>query len=173
MQDDPQAGPVTAWWKILLVGRNPRRTLVRLVILALVTVGVFKYLLLPVRIAGRSMAPTYRSGGINLVNRWAYLRVAPKRGDVVAVRMAGPSVMLLKRIVGLPGETVAIRQGMVHIDGRPLDEPYVKLAGDWNVNEFRLGAGDYFLVGDNRSMNQQEHTFGVAPRGRIAGKVLF
>jgi signal peptidase I len=169
----PSSETPVSWIQRVLVGRNLRRTLIRATIVAVVAVVVFKFILLPMRIDGQSMAPTYRSGGFNFVNRLAYLRHGPLRGDVVAIRMAGLSVMYLKRVVGLPSERVAIRQGVVQINGQPLDEPYVKQPGDWTVREFQLADGEYFVVGDNRAMRQQRHVFGVASRDRIAGKALF
>ena len=85
-------------------GRNPRLTLVRILVLVIAAVVVVKTILLPVRLQGISMLPAYRSGTLNVANRIAYLWRAPARGDVIAIRMAGPSVVYVKRIVGLPGE---------------------------------------------------------------------
>ena len=77
--------------------------------------------MLPVRIEGNSMFPTYHDRGVNFVNRLAYRHIEPQRGDIVGIRMAGPSVMLMKRIVGLPGETVAFEHGRLIINGEEID----------------------------------------------------
>src|SRR5256885_394737 len=111
----------------VVIGRNPKRTMQRVVILVVVCFFVAKFVLLPIQISGPSMLPTYNEHGVNFVNRVVYLFHEPRRGDVVAIRLAGPSIMFMKRIIGLPGETVAFHQGHVYIDGKLLDEPYVKL----------------------------------------------
>ena len=72
------------------------------------------------------MLPTYHDGQINFLNRLAYLRHEPQRGDVVGIRYSGDSILLLKRIVGLPGEEVSFDEGKLFINGKPLEEPYVK-----------------------------------------------
>src|SRR5258707_1178640 len=93
------------FWLAIIIGRKPRRTLIRAACLAVVCFVVFKFVLLPVRVVGISMEPTYHDRSLNLVNALSYLRSGPQRGDVVGVQMSGRSIMYLKRIVGLPGET--------------------------------------------------------------------
>src|SRR3989440_12938563 len=113
---DAEAPPRTSWLQIVIIGRNPRVTLVRIVVLVVACIVVSKYVLLPIRIEGGSMLPTYHNG-VNFVNRLAYLSHEPRRGDVIGIRLAGHSIMFLKRIVGLPGETVAFHRGRVYING--------------------------------------------------------
>ena len=163
---------IPTWLRTALIGRRPRRTLVRILIFAPLVFLVAKFALLPIRVQGGSMLPTYKENGINCVNRLAYFRSKPKRGDVVAIRFAGPHVMLMKRIIGLPGETVAFHRGRVLIDGQPLIEPYVRWGCDWETEPVTLGPEEYFFVGDNRSMPQMDHTFGRGARERIVGKIL-
>jgi signal peptidase I len=154
-------------------GRRPMRTLVRVGILVLVSIGVFGWILLPVRTYGDSMLPTYRSGGFHLVNRSAYAWRSPARGDIVAVRLAGFRVVYVKRIVGMPGERVMFREGILVVDGRPIDEPYVRQRRPWTTTEVTLGPDEFFVVGDNRDMRMDQHEFGRVKRARIAGPVLF
>jgi signal peptidase I len=160
-------------WKRLVFGRRLERTLLRAAVLALVVFLVSKFMLVPVRISGESMEPTYRNGRVNCINRLAYRWSRPQRGDVVAVRLSGPHVMLFKRVVGLPGETVAIERGFVVIDGKPLSEPYVKERAAWHLSPLRLEPDEYMVIGDNRGMPQQWHTFGAAKADRIMGKVFW
>lgn len=157
----------------LIIGRNPKRTLIRAATTALAAFVIFKFILIPVRISGESMTPTYRDGGVNCINRLAYLWHPPRRGDVVGVRTSGIHNMFLKRIIALPDETVAIEKGVVHINGRPLDEPYVKERDTWQLGPRKLEADEFFVIGDNRGMSQERHTFGVAEAKRIVGKVLW
>lgn len=160
------------WLQIIVFGRNPRYTVLRVVVLVVVAIVVFKFILIPIQIDGPSMLPTYRQRGVNFVNRLAYARHKPQRGDVVAIRFAGPSIMLMKRVVGLPGETVSFTEGKLLINDQPWPEPYVKLPSKWNRPPQTLGADEYFVVGDNRSMPLQLHEHGAVKRERILGKVL-
>ncbi|MCX6904438.1 MAG: signal peptidase I [Verrucomicrobia bacterium] len=175
MENPPPAIPVKTvpLWQRLLVGRNPKRTMVRVAILAVSSFIVFKFVLLPARICGESMEPTYRDGRVNFINQLAYRWKKPRRGDVVGVMMAGKHMMLLKRIIALPGETVAIEQGTVLINGQPLDEPYVKERAPWQLSPRPLGSNEYLLIGDNRGMPQETHDFGVANANRFVGKILW
>jgi signal peptidase I len=162
------------WLQVIAVGRNPRNTVVRIGILVAVAFVLFfsHLVLLPVKVEGPSMLPTYKDHSINFVNRLAYLWHEPRRGDVVSVRYAGLHVMLMKRIIGLPGETVAFDDGTVLINGQPLAEPYEKWPSHWTLPAKTLGPDEYFIVGDNRTMRWQDHTFGVVERWRIVGKAL-
>jgi signal peptidase I len=156
-----------------LIGRNPRRTLLRAGILAVTCFVGFRFILLPVRVEGLSMWPTYRGRGVNFVNRLSYRWREPRRGDVVCLRLtAGWHIMYLKRIVGMPGETVEFRQGRVLINSNALEEPYVRLPCHWNKPPQRLRAGEYFVVGDNRNMPASDHEHGVVARHLIMGKPL-
>lgn len=168
------SAPAPSWVQRVLIGRNPRRTAVRIVIFLAVSFILFKFVLVPIRIQGISMFPSYKEGGVNCVNRLAYVFHGPKRGDVVAIRLrAGMHVMYMKRVVGLPGETVAFRRGTVLINGRPLLEPYLRDSCDWNLPAELLGPDEYFVVGDNRSMPADLHTKGRVERKYVIGKVLW
>jgi signal peptidase I len=165
--------PRPHWFRVIAVGRNPETTLVRVAILIIVSIIVFHFILLPIRVDGISMQPTYKSGAVDFVDRLAYVWHEPRRGDVVSVRFAGYHLMLMKRIIGLPGETVAFNKGRVLINGQPLDEPYEKRPCNWTLPAKTLDPDEYFIVGDNRTMRWQDHMFGVVERYRIVGKVLF
>ncbi len=160
-------------WRRLVIGRNPRRTLVRALVVAAAAYVFFGYVLLPARVEGASMSPNYKTGGLTLVNALAYVRSDPQRGDVIAIELAGRSVMLLKRVVGLPGETVSFRHGQVYVEGSPLDEPYVLFEGDWNLPPKRCGEREYYVVGDNRAMRSSAHIHGRVDRSRIVGAPLW
>ena len=169
-----QSMPTTepSWLRTMVIGRNPKRTMIRVVVLVCSCFIIFKFIFLPIRVEGVSMQPTYGTHGINLVNRLAYTFHEPRRGDVVAIRLAGISVMFMKRIIGLPGESVAFHEGHAYINGQLLSEPYVKYGCSWEHEPRQLGPNEYYFVGDNRSMPQVDHTEGKADRDRIVGKVL-
>ena len=168
------------WLRIAVLGRRPKATFIRVIIWAVLCVVIFKLLLIHVRVDGISMLPTCPDKAVYWVNRLAYIRHAPQRGDVVAIRfvpaddaisrLEPPNIMLLKRIIGLPGETVAFVNGRAVINGEILDEPYEKEKCDWNCEPETLGPDQYYVVGDNRSMPPQDHTHGHYDRSRIVGK---
>ncbi|MCX8091531.1 MAG: signal peptidase I [Verrucomicrobiae bacterium] len=184
------------WLRVALIGRRPRVTLLRAAVLAGVAFVVFGFILLPVRIEGPSMLPAFRPGSFHLVNRLAYWWGTPQRGDVVAIRISGreyngrellgdlvrlrvnfrrlfrPSVMYLKRVVGLPGETIEFVDGRLLVNGRPLDEPWRRAPCNWTLPPRTLGPDQFFVVGDNRAQRPEDHTFGAAERARIVGKVI-
>lgn len=162
-------------WRVLLAGRNPKVTLIRAAVLATVCFVIFKFVLLPARVTGASMEPTYRNGGVNLINRLAYMRSKPARGDVVGVKFTGSRVQLFKRVVALPGETFAIRRGVVYIDGQPLSEPYTTANLSWTTRTppEPLPSGMYVVIGDNRTMDMNLHEWGKISSDRIVGKAVF
>lgn len=157
----------------LVFGRNPRRTLIRILVLAGVSFVVFGWMLTPIRVRGISMEPAYRDGALNLVNRVVYRFRSPARGDVVAIRLAGPHVLYVKRIVGLPGERIAFVNGNLQVNGTPLAEPYVLNRNPWDVPEVACGPREYFVVGDNRGMRAGDHDFGRVDARRILGTLVF
>jgi signal peptidase I len=157
----------------IIFGRNPRRTAVRAGLIVLVAFITFRWVLIPIRTDGISMRPAYEPGRLHFVNRLSYLTREPARGDVVAVRIARGRAFYVKRIIGLPGERIAIVGGQVEVDGAPLDEPYVSDRRPWDMPEITLGPREYFIVGDNRGMNAADHEFGGVDRERIAGKIVF
>ena len=160
------------WLLVALIGRSPKRTLGRIVVLTVGVILIRKLLILPIRVDGVSMLPTYRDHTVNFVNRAAYAFHEPSRGDVVAIRLSGFSLMYLKRIVGLPGETISFHNGQCFINGQPLKEPYLKLVSNWEMEDKQLASDEYYVVGDNRSMPSADHTQGIASRERIVGKIL-
>ncbi len=163
-----------------MFGRNPKVMLLRAALWAALCVVVFKLLFIHIRVDGISMLPTCADQSIYWVSRLAYLRHEPQRGDVVAIRfvtpddsisrMEPPHIVLLKRIIGLPGETVAFVNGRALINGEILDEPYETLDCNWNCAPVTLGPDQYYVVGDNRSMPQEDHVHGKCERNQIVGK---
>jgi signal peptidase I len=119
------------------------------------------------------MEPAYHDGSVNLVNALSFRTKDPERGDVVAIWLAGKQVMLLKRIIAFPGETVAFKDGVLFVNAREMAEPYLKTPYKWTMEEVKNDSDEYFVVGDNRSMLISLHTMGRVKRDRIVGMVLF
>jgi signal peptidase I len=125
-----------------------------------------------VRVDGFSMNPTLQNGEYVLVNRLAYQIDNPQRGDIIVfIIPTNQEQELIKRVIGLPGETVSVRQNQVLIDGIPLEEAYIAQAplysGEWIVPE-----GNLFVLGDNRNGSSDSHQWGVLPMENVIGKAL-
>ena len=183
MQGEPQSAGVWHSLRVAAVGRRPKRTLARMAVLIVVCAVTFTFVLIPVRVVGLSMEPTCHNRSVNFINRLAYVIGRPQRGDVVGINMsttAGsgnfnrrPEVMLLKRVVGLPGESVSFVRGHVCINGQEQEEPYLKFPTDWQMAPITLGPDEFYVVGDNRSMPREAHTQGAANRRQIVGRILW
>jgi signal peptidase I len=120
---------------------------------------------------GRSMEPNLSPGQRLIVEKFSYRVRAPLRTDIVVVDLPHLDDMLVKRVVGLPGETIAVRQGLVYVNGAPLMEPFAHGVDRATMAPLRLGANEYFVLGDNRGDSNDSRYFGAVPRERIVGRV--
>ncbi|HWI51162.1 MAG TPA: signal peptidase I [Symbiobacteriaceae bacterium] len=119
-----------------------------------------------------SMEPTIAVGDRiwtdKLFVRWESL----ERGDIVVFDPPFPAEdAYLKRIVGLPGETVEVKGGYVWIDGKPLAEPYAEVAS-YRYGPVQIPAGEYFVLGDNRNISYDSHRWGLLSRDRITARAV-
>jgi len=149
-----------------------KKYFLRLLFLGLSCYLIFSYLLIPLRIQGMSMDPTYRNGSFAFCWRPRYLFSQIKRFDIVTVRFSGRSVMLLKRVIALPGDIVEFREGLLYLNGKLIDEPYVQHRSLWNLSPRTVAAGHVYVVGDNRGTSMSRHHFGQVTIQRIIGGVL-
>ena len=158
-----------------MLGRHPRRTLLRAGVLAAVTWLIVSFWMRPCRVSGTSMEPTFRDGGMNVIDLRRYRDTPPRRDDLVAARMHSldNKRFYFKRVIGLPGETVGFTDGMRMVDGKPLPESYLADRGTWNVKPITLGPDEYFIIGDNRSVPWEQHMGGAIERRHIIGGILF
>ena len=119
-----------------------------------------------------SMLPTLTPGKYFLVNKYSVRFSGPRRGDVVVVRPENhPRWHYVKRVIGLGGENLSISQGRVIINGRPLEEPYIREPTEPEMKPLQIPEGSYFLMGDNRSNSEDSRSFGSVPRNRVEGKI--
>jgi signal peptidase I len=128
---------------------------------------VFRPFYQPIRVTGISMEPTYRDGRIRLLNLRAYREEDPARFDVVAVKMEDTARVILKRVVGMPGETVEVWGGRVYINNQRLDEPYARGRGIRSTTSpIVLKTDEFFTIGDNRRVS----AYDVVRRHEILGR---
>lgn len=121
-------------------------------------------------VVGDSMQPSLRNGDLLLVRKDAYRHHPPQRGDVVVARFR--SELVIKRIVGLPGEQIEVANGTVCVNGIALPEPYPVLPGPLDVLPGHLAANRYAILGDNRSGSEFVLFHAVMPPDRLAGEVI-
>ena len=145
----------------------------RLILLGLSCFLFFSYILIPLRIQGHSMEPTYRNGSYAFCVRPQYLFTNIERFDVVTIRFTGRSVMLLKRVLALPGDILEFRKGILYINNERIAEPYVQYHSSWNLPARQIKPGYVYVVGDNRGTSMSRHHFGQVEIDRIIGGVLF
>ena len=161
-------------WRRLLIGRNVRWTLFRLLVL-LTVASVGKLHLFPdgkprykrILVDGKSMHPTYENGETLWMHTLEYIGRAPRRGDVVVLGNEGESPFYLKRIIGLPGDRIGIRRGQMTVNGN-VYEDYVHGRIHTRLHPLLLAEGQFFVMGDNRQISSG----GVVDAEKILGKIL-
>ncbi|MBL9138327.1 MAG: signal peptidase I [Verrucomicrobiales bacterium] len=122
-------------------------------------------------VVGDSMLPNLRTGDVVIVSKRAYLGRDPQRGEIVVVRYRGETIV--KRIIGLPGEEVEVRNGQAVINGTAIVEAGLRLGGPLTLGRGRLFDDTYAVVSDNRSLPAAQSINVVTPRNQILGRVLF
>ena len=176
------------------------REIIEAVVLATVVFMLLQVTVRNFKVDGSSMDPTLEDGQYLLVNRLVYLRVeldrlakivpfwkagegsyrhaihAPKRGEVIVFEFpdSNPNNSrkdFVKRVVGLPGETVRMFDGKVFVNEEVLDEPYLSQKDHSNASEVTLGEGEYYVLGDNRTHSNDSRSWGAVPEANIRGKV--
>jgi signal peptidase I len=150
------------------------------------------------RVEGPSMEPGLHNGQYLLVNKAVYFKLdldelskyipfvdggdnssrylfhGPQRGDVVVFRYPrDPSRDFIKRIIGVPGDTVAITDGVVTVNGSALEEPYINGGANSNLEPKVVPEGSYFVLGDNRPNSSDSRNWGFVPEENIIGKAMF
>jgi len=121
---------------------------------------------------GSSMEPYLHDGQRLVVNKAIYRLDHPERGDIIIFHPphnAG-ATPFIKRVIGLPGDTVEIKKGTVYINGDPLDEPYIKELPAYTLSKEEISGNSYFVLGDNRNNTSDSHVWGTVPRTNIIGK---
>ncbi|MEA2323756.1 MAG: signal peptidase [Solirubrobacteraceae bacterium] len=127
----------------------------------------------PFRIRSASMAPTFRPGDQVLVDKLAYRRADPRRGELAVFHAPRSAQILLKRIVAVGGDTVAIEGGTLVVNGRRLLEPYVPRAGaGGSFGPVLVRRGTVFVLGDNRAVSEDSRAFGPVAPERLVGRVM-
>ncbi len=182
-QPAPEATPARQEWKQFL------REILETVGLAVILFLVINVISARVRVEGYSMFPTLDNGEYVLISRLSYKLGDYQRGDIIVFRppmypdapfwqrlfglpgFADNYEDYIKRIIGLPGETVRIANGSVYINDVPMLEPYIAAPPDYS-NEWTVPEGQLFVLGDNRNNSADSHAWGFLPEENVLGKAL-
>ncbi len=155
------------------------KELVKLAIIALVIVIPFRlYVAQPFIVEGASMYPTFKNSHYLIVDEVTYRFKQPERGSVLVFKYPkDPSKSFIKRVIGLPGEIVSLKEGKVTItsgkypNGLVLDEPYIELPKSDTLT-YTLADDEYFVMGDNRAQSADSRIWGPVPKEDIIGRPL-
>lgn len=159
--------------------------LVKVVVISLAIIIPVRYFLIqPFYVKGASMEPNFHDHEYLIIDELSYRFAEPKRGDIVVFRYPkDPQEYFIKRVIGLPGEKVEIKDGQVFIynqefkNGVVLDESYLspdlKTYSSVGTDSVTLSPNEYFVLGDNRNSSKDSRSFGPVDRSFITGRVVF
>lgn len=154
--------------RLLAAARDVLETIVPAVVIAFL---INLLLAQATRVYGHSMEPNLETNQRLVVEKVTYRLQEPQRGDVVVLRLPDHSRdLLIKRVIGLPGERVAIHDGKVFVNGEPLDEPYLCQPTRGHMDEIVVPERHVFVLGDNRSASNDSRTFGPVSYEAIVGR---
>lgn len=168
VEESPVAPPTEAgptWGSIL---RETVQVILPALILAFV---VHLFLAQATVVYGQSMEPNLMQFQRLIVDKVSYRVHPPQRNDIVVLDLPEMDEMLVKRVVGLPGEVVEVRSGTVYVNGQPLDESFPHDVTPYDMEPITLGPLAYFVLGDNRSNSNDSRAFGPVRREDILGRV--
>lgn len=135
-----------------------------------------QFIIYPLNIPSESMENTIMVGDKVMTNRLSYLFSDPERGDIIVFRLPDDEEQVyIKRIIGLPGETIEGKDGYVYIDGEKFQEPYVKDLLDSDFGPYTVPVESYFMMGDNRNISEDSRLWDkkYVHSSKIEGKALF
>ncbi len=155
-----------AVWRVVL--RETIQVVVPALILALV---IHLFLAQATIVYGQSMEPSLFERQRLIIDKISYHLHPPRRNDIVVIDMPTMNEMLVKRVIGLPGETIEIRNGAVYVEGKPLPEPFTHELGYQSMPSITLGPLNYFVLGDNRGNSNDSRAFGPVKQEYIIGRV--
>jgi signal peptidase I len=171
----PETTAAVGQRSVITVLSNWIRDLVVSVILAIL---VILFLYQPVKVEGTSMMPALIDQERIFINKFVYrLGIGDiQRGDLVVFWFPGdPTKSYIKRVIGIPGDTVEVTDGDVFVNGELLEEPYVlsQYRDRQSMSQFKVQAEEYFVLGDHRSSSNDSRSWGAVPRRYIYGKAVF
>lgn len=149
------------------------RELAETIVLTLVIFFLIRTVVQNFRVEGMSMEPSFHDGQFLLINKLSYRLGEAERGDVIVFRYPrDPSRDFIKRIIGLPGETIEIREGQVYINGELTPTVATINQANYNSGPTTIGPDELYVLGDNRPNSSDSHAWGTLPLDLVIGKVI-
>ncbi len=149
------------------------REIIETLALTLIIFLVIHFTVQNYMVEGTSMQPSLNNNQFVLVNKLAYLFHAPERGDVIVFHWPKDTTKdLIKRVIGLPGDTIVITSYTVQVNGVVLKEPYISSQANPGGQRLVVPSNDYFVLGDNRPVSDDSRDWGYVPRSYIIGKAV-
>jgi signal peptidase I len=138
---------------------------------------ISNYLLRSVKVIGRSMSPTLHDSETFLLNRWIYHVRAPRRLDIIVLRDPADNGLSVKRIIGIEGDAINLKDGDVYLNGMKLEEPYLEpdmrtYCVQAREKSYRCGRDEVFVLGDNRGNSVDSRAYGMVPRRNVLGLIV-
>ncbi len=153
------------------------REILESVIVAVLLAFIIRFFLFqPFYIPSGSMEPTLKKGDRIVVNKLTYRLGEPKRGDIIVFKYpVNPKRDFIKRLIGLPGETIEVKDSKVYIDGKVLEQPFLpkKFTYNSNFGPVKIPENEYFMMGDNRNNSEDSRYWGTLPDENIIGRAIF
>jgi signal peptidase I len=146
------------------------RDLIGVVLLAALIFFLLRLVIGSFVVVSASMEPGVYEGERLLVNKMAYSFGEPDRGEIVVFKSPAESNISIKRIIGLPGDIVEVKDRQVYVNGIALEEPYLKDFPLYTMAPVQVPEGQYFVLGDNRNDSSDSHAGWTVPRGNIVGR---
>jgi signal peptidase I len=147
--------------------------LIETIVLAVFLFIVINAVTARIRVDGSSMEPTLLNGEFVLVNKLAYKFGIPKLGEVIVFHYPrDPKQEYIKRVIGVPGNTIEISDGQVFVDNKLIQEPYIAASPEYGPREWLVPPGSLFVLGDNRNNSSDSHTWGMVPLEYVVGKAV-
>lgn len=174
-ESDPQYHPRIPDSAVEAVSRQPTEAIVREIIETLLLTFFIFFLVNSLigryRIDGSSMNPTLYDGEYLLINNVSYYLDQPQYGDIIVFKHPNNNLNLIKRVIGLPGDHIEIRNRQVIVNEQVVDEPYIaappNYSGTWDVP-----VDKFFVLGDNRNNSSDSHSWSFLPEENIVGKAM-
>lgn len=138
------------------------------IVIVVVVVLIRTFIITPVRVDGDSMKNTLKNGDILLLYKLSSIN----RFDIIVLDEEKDNEKIIKRVIGMPGETVAIKKGKIYINDKVIDDEYA-YGETSDYNKVTLRDNEYFILGDNRLISKDSRYFGPIKENEIKGKIVF
>jgi signal peptidase I len=151
--------------------KSPTRELLETILLTAIVFLAIRAVAQNYQVDGHSMDPTMHNGEFVIVLKAVYWFHQPQTGDIIVLQYPeDPKQNFIKRVIGTPGDVVAVRDGHVFVNGHALDEPYIAQAPAYTTAPITVPAGKYWVLGDNRNNSNDSHVWGFLPANEVIGK---